>query len=114
MMHPRAARREDDLDIEQPVVVDLCRMIWMVFGPAGLLLATAALWAQPARLLSLADLAFFGIVLITILANFLDYRWSRAANGERSSVAFSFRYAIAVTLFACAMWGAAHLAQIGG
>lgn len=113
MMHPRAAQRADDLDIEQPVMAELCRMIWMVFGPAGLLLSTAAVWAQPARMFSLVDLAFGGIVLTTILANYLDHKLSRAANGKPASMAASYRYAIVVTLAASAMWVAAHLTQIG-
>lgn len=113
MMHPRPAQRADDLDVEQPVVADLCRMIWMVFGSAGLLLSTAAVWAQPAGVVSVVDLVFFAIVLGTILANFLDHRLSRSANGERASMTVSYRYAIAVTVAAFLMWGAAHLSQLG-
>lgn len=113
MMHPRTAQRADDLDVEQPVVADLCRMIWMVFGPAGLLLSTAAVWAQPAGVFSVVDLVFVAIVVGTILANFLDHRLSRSANGDRASMTVSYRYAFVVTLAACAMWGAAHLTQIG-
>lgn len=113
MTHPRMAQKRDDADEEQPVLVDLCRMIWMVFGPAGILLSTAAVWAQPPGVWSHADLTFGVVVLGTIFANFLDARISRASNGEAVNGKSSLPYAATLSTAAIILWGIVHLVRSG-
>lgn len=113
MADVRDLQKKDDSDYERPLVAELCRMIWLAFGPAGLIFAGAAISKNPKGSYAAIDVAFWGIAVLVITSRFLDIRFFRGRTTENEHATLSdwWRYSLKLGLFAVAVWLLAHWAQ---
>ncbi len=106
MAELRGAQNGDGSNDKRPLVAELCRMTWLAFGPAGLILSSASIWKQPPWTYSVLDLTFWGIAAVVVLARFIDIRFFRGRTAEDQPATMShwWRYSAKLLLFATAIW----------
>lgn len=59
---------------ERPAVAEICRMIWLVFGPVGVLFTAATIWKLPPWTYSWLDGVYWGIVTLVVMLRLIDIK----------------------------------------
>lgn len=97
----------------QSVPAELCRMVWMVFGPVGVLFSGAALWKLPPGTFSILDGVFWGLLLLSLATKFVHVRVFQGMNTDNkpSTMADFWGYSVKLIVFAVAIWGLAQSFQ---
>jgi hypothetical protein len=90
----------------RPLVAELCRMLWLVFGPAGLFFTAAGIWKTPPWTYSYLDGVFWGLALATVVARFVDVRVFHGMTTEDKSATMAdfWRYSAKLVVFAAGIW----------
>ena len=93
------------------VGVLLCRVTWMLVGPAVLLLSTHAIITKGGGWLTTWDAVFVIAAALMILARWLEQRSGTAmtATGEPSTLEHFKRYARTLAPVGAGAWGAANV-----
>lgn len=97
---------DNNANDKQSVVSELCRMVWMVFGPVGALFSAASLWKQPPWTFSILDGVFWGLILLSVFAKLVHVRKFHGMNTENkpSTMADFWGYSIKLLVLAGGIW----------
>jgi hypothetical protein len=109
----RASQSNNEAEYNRPIVAELCRMVWLIFGPVGILFSAAAIWKHAPWTYSVLDGVLWGLAMLTLVARFIDIRLFRGKTTEDqpATMADFWRYAAKVMLFAVVVWGLAQSLQ---
>jgi len=90
----------------------LTRVCWMVFGNGALLITALLIAKNHETSFSPADIAFWLIVGVTLVARYADIKWlaGQTADGRRAATMRHWRrYAILLIAVSLGLWLLAHL-----
>lgn len=89
----------------------LPRLIWFMIGPMALLMLALLIAEKRGGWTGPASLAFVGVLIVTILARWLDYRGGNAqtAEGTPATAFHTRRFVIGASLVGLVVWCLANL-----
>jgi hypothetical protein len=89
----------------------LARIIWCLFGPMALLVASITIAEKGGGWFGAGSLLYLLVLASTLLARWIDYRGgkSQTADGKPVTPELIRRYFTLVPAFAALVWIAAHL-----
>lgn len=90
----------------QSIVSELCRMLWMVFGPVGIFFSGVTLWKSSPWTYSFVDGVYWGIVLLTVTAKFLHTKvfHGMTTDDKPATMPNFWQYTAKLVVFAAAWW----------
>lgn len=106
MANNQRAQPESHSNDNRSIVAELCRMLWLVFGPAGLFFTAAAIWKTPPWTYSYLDGVFWGLAVVIVVARFVDVRVFHGMTTEDkpATMADVWRYSAKLVVFAAGIW----------
>jgi hypothetical protein len=98
----------------QSVVAELCRMVWLVFGPVGVFFTGVTIWRRPPWSYSIFDGIFGGLVLLTVVAKLIHVKHFHGLTVENTPSKMSdwWSYSAKLVVFAVVVWLLAQSYQV--
>jgi hypothetical protein len=87
----------------------ICRLMWMLFGPLMLFVATRSLFKTRAGLWNLSDLGYFGCLVPIVFGRWIEVQsgLGLTADGEPVTAHQVRRFTVAAVAIGLAVWASA-------